>query len=125
MGSRAATILVVDDEPAVLRLVELNLELDGYVVITASNGVEAIDLASQHRPDLIVLDVMMPGLDGLEVAERLKSDPATQAIPIIFLSARSAASDVSLGLAAGAASYMTKPFDAAVLSAKIAALLQG
>ncbi|HEX9530845.1 MAG TPA: response regulator [Acidimicrobiales bacterium] len=125
MTSEPTTVLVVDDEPLVVRLVELNLEMDGYRVVAAYDGPSGLRAAGEEHPDVIVLDMMMPGMDGLEVARHLKSDPGTATIPIIFLSARSSPADVAAGLAAGAAVYMAKPFDAEELSAKIAELLKG
>jgi CheY-like chemotaxis protein len=118
------TVLVVDDEPLVVRLVELNLELDGYRVVGASDGQAALKAVGDEHPDVIVLDVMMPGMDGLEVARRLKADPATAPIPILFLSARNDAAAIQAGLDAGGSFYLAKPFDAEDLSARIGELLQ-
>jgi DNA-binding response OmpR family regulator len=118
-----ATVLVVDDDPLLVRLVQLNLELEGYRVLTAGDGEEGLQRARQEHPDLIVLDVMMPKLDGLGVTRALKGDDATRSIPIILLSAKTAASDVKQGLDAGADDYITKPFDTQALFDRVAALL--
>lgn len=107
----AHTILVVDDEPAVVRLVELNLTQEGHQVRTAGDGEEALASVAQQRPDLVVLDVMMPKLDGFETLKRLKSDPVTADIPILMLTARAQDEDVFEGYGTGAQWYLTKPFD--------------
>ena len=107
----AHTILVVDDEPAVVRLVELNLTQEGHQVRTASDGEAALTSIADTRPDLVVLDVMMPKLDGFETLKRLKSDPATADIPILMLTARAQDEDVFEGYGTGAQWYLTKPFD--------------
>lgn len=104
-------ILVVDDEPHIVRLVQVNLEKAGYVVTTASNGQEALDAVAKEQPDLMVLDVMMPEMDGLETLKRLKGNPETDDIPVILLTAKAQDSDVFEGWKSGADLYLTKPFN--------------
>lgn len=104
-------ILVADDDPVILRLLEVNLGLEGFEVETAIRGEDAVDRARELQPDVIILDVMMPGMTGYDVAGRLKEDPSTAAIPIVFLSARTQEEDRARGRALGVAAYVTKPFD--------------
>lgn len=104
-------ILVVDDERHIVRLVQVNLERHGYEVLTAYDGVECLEKAKSERPDLIVLDVMMPRMDGFEALQRLKSDPETTNIPVIMLTARAQDRDVLQGYQYGADLYLTKPFN--------------
>lgn len=104
-------VLVVDDDPVILQLVRLNLELEGHQVTEAEDGSAALERARESRPDVVVLDVMLPEIDGYEVCRRLREDPETAGIPVVLLSARALASDVAAGQAAGAAAYVTKPFD--------------
>lgn len=119
-----ARILVVDDEPSILKLIRVNLERDGYEVETASDGKAALELADRLRPDLILLDVMLPELDGLAVCRALHQNPATRHIPIIMLSARGEEVDRVLGLEMGADDYITKPFSPRELLARIKARLR-
>jgi DNA-binding response OmpR family regulator len=114
-------ILVADDDKDILQLLRLRLELLGYGVVQAANGVEALELAREEKPALAILDVMMPGLDGLEVARQLRA--ANSRIPIILLTARIQESDVSAGLDAGADAYLGKPFDVTDLRNKVEELL--
>jgi adenylate cyclase len=118
-----ATVLVVDDDPLVVRLVQMNLELEGYRVVTAFDGEEGLARAREVRPDIIVLDVMMPKMDGLTMTKELRGDADVSHIPVILLSAKTAAADVDRGLAAGADRYVTKPFDIPVLLDTLTALL--
>jgi DNA-binding response OmpR family regulator len=104
-------VLVIDDEHAIRLLCRVNLSASGIEVLEAANGTTGIELAQRERPDLILLDVMMPGLDGWEVARRLAADESTQAIPIVFLTARAGEEDRHLGQEAGAVGYVVKPFD--------------
>jgi CheY-like chemotaxis protein len=104
-------ILVADDDPVILRLLQVNFRLEGYEVETAPHGEEALKKAREFLPDLILLDVMMPGLDGWEVCRQLKDNPATADIPVIFLSARAQDEDRRRGYALGVVEYVTKPFD--------------
>ena len=107
----AHTILVVDDDPKVVRVVEINLAQEGYQIRTAADGEEALAAVARERPDLVLLDVMMPRMDGFEALKRLKADPATAEIPIIMLTARAQDEDVFEGYGTGAQWYLTKPFD--------------
>jgi DNA-binding response OmpR family regulator len=109
--SRPTRILVADDDPVILRLLQVNFNLEGYEVYTATRGEEALEKAKEHLPDIILLDVMMPGVDGWEVCRRLKEDHATAAIPVIFLSARAQDQDRRRGYELGVVAYVTKPFD--------------
>ena len=106
-----ATVLVVDDDPVIVKLLQVNFEMEGYSVITAGDGEEGLAKAQAEHPDAVVLDVMMPKMDGLEVARRLKGDPDTQGIPIVLLSAKAQQADIQAGAATGAEAYLTKPFD--------------
>jgi DNA-binding response OmpR family regulator len=105
-------VLVADDDPDILALVRFRLERDGYEVLAAQDGEAAVDLALARTPDLALLDVMMPRLDGYEVTRRLRDHAPTAAIPIILLTARAQEPDVEQGLEAGADDYVTKPFAA-------------
>ena len=109
--STPTRILVADDDPSILRLLQLNFELEGFEVHTASDGEEALVKARSASPDVIVLDVMMPGLDGLEVCRRLKEDGAMRTVPIILLTALGQERERREGMAVGASEYVMKPFD--------------
>jgi len=102
--------LVVDDEPAIARLVEINLKRDGYAVSIARDGVEALEKVRAERPDIIVCDVMMPRMDGLQVLRQLKADATTRDIPVIMLTAKAQHEDIFNGWQAGTEMYLTKPF---------------
>jgi DNA-binding response OmpR family regulator len=104
-------VLVADDDPVVRSIVVMNLEEEGYQVLEAADGDEALSLARRAVPDLVVLDVMMPGLDGLDVLSILRGHPNTADIPVVLVTARSADRDILDGWKAGAAYYLTKPFD--------------
>jgi DNA-binding response OmpR family regulator len=121
----AHRILVVDDDPVIVRLLEVNLRLDGYEVETASRGEEALERAAATGPDLVILDVMMPGLDGWETCRRLREQPAFAETPVVFLSARAQDDDRSRGVALGSVSYVTKPFDPVRLMELVRQLLAG
>ncbi|HEY7980717.1 MAG TPA: response regulator [Candidatus Eremiobacteraceae bacterium] len=117
--------MVVEDEPDVLGVIDLSLRLLGKLdVVAVANFAEALEAIGRRRPDVILLDRMLPDLDGLEGCRRLKADPDSSTIPIVFLSARSDPADVKAGLAAGADGYLTKPFDPVVLSQHITAILK-
>jgi DNA-binding response OmpR family regulator len=118
-----AKILIVDDDPLLLQLVEHILERDGCKTITAMDGEEALKKVETEKPDLVILDVMIPGIDGLDVCRRLRSQPGTANLPIVMVSARSKVSDRLAGLGAGADEYIAKPFDVGNLTDCIAALL--
>ncbi len=120
----SSTVLVVEDNPDILELVAFNLEAQGYEVIRAINGDKGLSKAQKDHPDLIILDVMLPGVNGLDVCRKLKQDAATRAIPILLLTARGDDSDVIAGLEIGADDYMTKPFSVKVLIARARALLR-
>ena len=107
----AKRILICDDDPVILRLLEVNLQLEGFNVLLAHHGEEALEVATRETPDLIVLDIMMPRLDGYQTCQRLKEQENTKNIPVIFLSAKAQASDVELGKSYGVDDYLTKPFD--------------
>lgn len=117
-------VLLVDDEDLILQMLSDTLHASGYEVLTALDGAEGLARARAERPDLIVLDVMMPKLDGLKVARLLKSDRNYSHIPIIILTAKAGASDPELVRQAGAECYLTKPVDADVLIGHVKRLLQ-
>ena len=116
-------VLVADDDPDILALVRFRLERDGYEVLSAPDGETALDLALARTPDLALLDVMMPRLDGYEVTRRLRRHGPTTAIPIILLTARVQEPDAALGIEAGADDYVTKPFSPQALGARVRAAL--
>ena len=107
----ARKILACDDEPGVLQLVQVNLERAGYDVVTAADGREALDRIHTERPDLIILDIMMPYRDGLGVLQEIRRSPVTRDLPVILLTAKTATADVARGWQEGADMYLTKPFD--------------
>ncbi|MCB4755667.1 MAG: response regulator [Elusimicrobia bacterium] len=113
-----AKILVVDDEKDVVELLTFLLQKDGYTVVNAQNGKEALDVVPKEKPDLILLDVMMPELDGYTVQTRLLEDPATKGIPIIILTAKGHLRDI-FAMSANVTAYIEKPFDPKTLRAKI------
>jgi DNA-binding response OmpR family regulator len=117
------TVLVVDDDPVIQTLLHVNFEMEGYKVVEAMDGVEGLERARADRPDVVVLDIMMPKMNGLEVASALKADPVTAGIPVILLSAKAQESDIKAGQSTGAEDYMTKPFDPLDLLDRVAALL--
>jgi two-component system alkaline phosphatase synthesis response regulator PhoP/two-component system response regulator VicR len=104
-------ILVVDDERHIVRLVQVNLERAGYEVLTAYDGIEAMEKVKTESPDMVVLDVMMPRMDGFEVLKNLQADPRYQNIPVIMLTAKAQDADIFKGWASGVSSYLTKPFN--------------
>jgi len=118
------TILAVDDEEDILELVRFNLTREGYEVMCATSGENALKTIKRKSPDLIVLDLMLPGMDGLDVAKVLKSDPNTMNIPIIMLTAKGEEADIVTGLELGADDYVTKPFSPRILIARIRAMLR-
>jgi CheY-like chemotaxis protein len=103
--------MAVDDDPVIRGLLEVNLEMEGHEVVTAFDGQDALDKVVSMAPDLILLDVMMPNVNGWQVAEALKGSARTRHIPIVFLSARAMEADVQKGAALGVQAYVTKPFD--------------
>ncbi|OGP57471.1 MAG: DNA-binding response regulator [Deltaproteobacteria bacterium RBG_13_49_15] len=117
-------ILIVDDEDDILELVRYNLEKEGFTIKCATSGEQAVKSAFQEPFDLILLDLMLPGIDGLEVAKILKTDPRTGQTPVIMLTAKGGEADVVTGLEIGAADYITKPFSPRILTARIRALFR-
>ena len=118
-----ATVLVVDDDPVILKLLEVNFEMEGFQVVRAADGAEGLERARAVLPDIVVLDVMMPRMTGYEVAKALREDAGTAHIPIIFVTARAQSSDVERGMELGVDDYVTKPFDPLDLIARVNALL--
>lgn len=117
-------ILAVDDDPDILTLIRYNLEKEGYKVSTAESGEEALEKTRKSKADLLILDLMMPGMDGLEVCRILKSDVSTRGIPVMMLTAKSEETDIVVGLELGGDDYLTKPFSPKVLAARVRALLR-
>jgi CheY-like chemotaxis protein len=113
-------ILVVDDNKVIRQLIRVNLELEGFEVMTAADGAECLDIVHHVHPDVITLDVVMPRLDGLRTAERLRADPRTRHIPLLFVSGRT-----GLGAEDGAAAFLAKPFESAELVRMIRRLIHG
>ena len=116
-------ILVVDDEIYIVHILDFSLGMEGYEVLTALDGEQALEKARAEKPDLIVLDIMMPKLDGYETCKRLKADDATKAIPVILLSAKGRNVDQKVGFEVGADDYITKPFSPRKLVERINAIL--
>jgi DNA-binding response OmpR family regulator len=117
-------ILVVDDQPDLVELLQMNLEAAGFSVTTALSGAEAVSSIAASKPDLILLDVVLEDVSGVELAGKLKNQPGTSGIPIILLTARDSDTDVIVGLSVGADDYVTKPFSSAVLIARIENVLR-
>lgn len=117
-------ILIVEDEANIRQLVKYNLEKDGYLVLEAADGLQGLKLAKAEKPELLLLDLMLPQMDGLEVCRNLKGNPATSALPIIMLTAKSEEIDKVIGLELGADDYMTKPFSPRELLARVKAVLR-
>jgi len=124
LGGTGSTVLVVDDEEDLLSLLEYNLEQEGFEVVLARDGVEAIEQTRKHEPDLIILDVMMPKMDGIEVCERLRKDAHLRTIPIMMLTARTEEEDKVEGLDVGADIYLGKPVSVSVIVSQTEALLR-
>jgi DNA-binding response OmpR family regulator len=118
------TILIIDDEPDLIRLLDHNLTKADYLVLSARDGKSGLSMARKHQPDLVILDIMMPEMDGLEVCRRLRQDPATADIPILMLTAKAEEPDRVLGLELGADDYVAKPFGVRELLARVKALLR-
>jgi phosphate regulon transcriptional regulator PhoB len=121
---KKGTILVIDDEKDLIELVRYNLEKEGFDVIAASDGQSGLEVVKRHRPDLVVLDLMMPGLDGLQVCQRLRADPRSGHIPVIMLTAKATEADRVVGLELGADDYITKPFSPREVVARVKAVLR-
>ncbi len=117
-------ILIVEDDKDILKMVEYNLKKEGYRTVCARDGEDAIEMAHSERPDLILLDLMLPGIDGLEVCKQLKKESKTASIPVIMVTAKSQESDKVVGLELGADDYVTKPFSVRELLARVKAVLR-
>lgn len=120
----AEKVLIADDDPDILRFVEINLRLEGFDVSTAEDGDDALKIALRERPDLVLLDIMMPKMDGLEVCQMLRSDPRTSSICIIMLTAKTMSAEKVVGLTVGADDYIIKPFDPLELVARVKSTLR-
>jgi DNA-binding response OmpR family regulator len=119
-----AKILVVEDDPSIRRIIALAVKGDGHKVVEADSGDEGLSAVRTQSPDLVLLDVMLPGLDGIEVCRRIKSDPALSSTAVVMLTAKGEERDIVAGLDAGANDYVTKPFSKAVLLARLRAALR-
>lgn len=117
-------VLVVDDETDILELIRYNLQKEGYRVTTVKTGEEGLQLIRELKPDVVVLDLMLPGLDGLSVCNRLKREESTRDIPVVMLTAKAEDTDIVTGLELGADDYVTKPFSPKVLTARLRAVLR-
>ena len=118
------TILVVDDEQDLLDLIEYNLKKEGYNVLKAENGIQGLEMAKEHKPNLVLLDIMMPKLDGIQVCEKMRANPDLKPIPVIFLTARSDEKTEVEGLDIGADDFITKPISTTKLLSRIKAVLR-
>jgi len=126
-GARSTSsgrILVVDDEKAIRLICRLNLQTAGFDTLETGDGATALELAQSERPNLVLLDIMLPGMDGWAVAEELAADPKTREIPILFLTARSERTDMSRGHELGGVGYVTKPFDPVALTETVSEVLE-
>src|SRR3546814_8838706 len=119
----SVTVLVVEDDPVILRLLEVNYQLEGFNGLAPQDGAEGIELARAEHPDVIISDIMMPKVSGLELVQAVKGDPDLAATPIILLSAKAQSADLKSGLDAGADDYVTKPFEPLDLVDRVNALL--
>ena len=117
-------ILVIEDEPDILEVIQYNLEREGHKVIACRNGEQGLSRIRTDNPDLVVLDLMLPGMDGVEVCRQVKSDPVTRSIPIIMVTAKGEESDIVLGLGIGADDYLSKPFSPRELVARVKVVLR-
>ena len=116
------TVLVIDDDPVIVKLLRVNFELEGFNVISAGDGREGAEMVRAERPDVVISDIMMPTMNGLELVSILKSDPTTADVPVLLLSAKAQMADVQRGFELGADDYVTKPFDPIELIDKVTAL---
>ncbi len=121
--SRAVRVLVVDDDPVILELLRINFEIEGYEVLAATDGEQGLAKARDEEPDVVLCDIMMPRLDGIELVTRLRGDPRTAHFPIVLLSAKAQKVEVDRGLSVGADDYVTKPFDPLELLDRVNAVL--
>jgi two-component system, OmpR family, alkaline phosphatase synthesis response regulator PhoP len=118
------TVVLAEDDPDIQLVARLSLKRAGFIVTVVSNGQEALDTIRRQPPDVVLLDWMMPELDGLETCRRLKADPETAKIPVIFLTAKSQEAEIQRGLSLGAAGYVTKPFDALALGKQVKEIVE-
>lgn len=118
------TIVIVEDDPDIIEMARYNLERGGFIVLTASDGEKGLATIRRHKPDVVLLDLMLPGIDGLEVCRRLRGAEATADLPVIMLTAKGEETDVVVGLEIGADEYVTKPFSPRALVARVRALLR-
>jgi len=119
----AESVLIVDDDPVVRRMLQLSFESEGFDVATAGDGQEGLDAMRAAKPDAVILDIMMPKLDGMKVLQELNADDDLRGLPVILLSAKATSLDVELGLKAGAADYVTKPCDPIDLVGRVRSVL--
>lgn len=122
--SKREKIVVIEDEADILEVLQYNLKREGYTVVASRDGEQGLDSVRRENPDLVLLDLMLPGLDGLEVCKRLQSDPVTANVPVIMVTAKGEESDVVSGLQIGADDYVTKPFSPKELLARVKAVLR-
>lgn len=118
-----ASVLIVDDDPVVRRMLQLSFESEGFDVVTAGDGLEGLESMRSSKPNVVVLDIMMPKLDGMKVMRELQGDDSLRGLPVILLSAKATSLDIELGLKAGAADYVTKPCDPIELVERVRSLL--
>jgi DNA-binding response OmpR family regulator len=123
VGVGKLTVLVIDDDPVILELLRVNFEIEGFDVVTAKDGDEGLAMAQELHPDVVISDIMMPRRDGLQLLSDLKSDPRTEDLPVILLSAKAQKSEVQQGLDLGADDYITKPFDPILLIDRLNAVV--
>jgi DNA-binding response OmpR family regulator len=116
-------VLVIDDDPVIVELLRVNFEIEGFDVVSAGDGREGLERAVSDRPDVVLSDIMMPRVDGLELVSQLRTDPRTRSMPVILLSAKAQNAEVQQGLEAGADDYVTKPFDPLELIDRVNAVL--
>ena len=121
---KSEKVIVIEDEADILEVIQYNLEREGYRVLTARDGKEGLQLIKKEMPDIVLLDLMLPSLDGIEVCRKLKEDPITHSIPIIMVTAKGEESDIVLGLGIGADDYVTKPFSPKELMGRVKAVLR-
>jgi DNA-binding response OmpR family regulator len=116
-------VLLVEDDPVILQLLVINFELEGYEVLTATQGAEALEVARERRPEVVVSDIMMPVMNGMDLLAKMAADPDLAGVPVVLLSAKAQTADVRAGLDAGAADYVTKPFEPLDLLSRVEAVL--
>jgi DNA-binding response OmpR family regulator len=125
LNEKPVRVAVVDDDPGIVKVISVILKTNGFEVIDALNGIKALAMVKSELPDVVLLDIMMPDVDGFEVCRQLKDDPSTRDIPVIFVSAKTGLDHVEKGKELGAADYIIKPFAPAVLIAKIREVAEG